>query len=401
MAKGKGGFIGQDGLNAPDSPTGVSGSAGDEQVEVSFTAPSDVGGSAITGYRVQSNDGIGASGSSSPITVTGLTNDTAYTFNVWAINAFGYSAPSDASSSVSPTTPRAIVGGGTFTSNPGNLTTIQYVALGTSGNFADFGDLTTASEFCGAVSSSSRAVFASSQDGNTNVLAYVTISTTGNATDFGDAVKNHNGTTRGVSSSTRGLFHSERNPTDSDLIDYITIATTGNAATFGNLSVAREGTTGACSSTTRGVFAGGRSGGTYYDTIDYVTIASTGNATNFGSLAASNLHGAGGLSSGTRGVFSGGEESPYSSATNRIQYITIASTGNTTDFGDLSDNRSFTDSTSNKTIGIIIAGKSSTALNSVDKITIASTGNATDFGDVSTNNFERGGATSAAHGGLS
>ena len=46
MAKGKGGFIGQDGLNAPDSPTGVSGSAGDEQVEVSFTAPSDVGGSA-------------------------------------------------------------------------------------------------------------------------------------------------------------------------------------------------------------------------------------------------------------------------------------------------------------------------------------------------------------------
>jgi hypothetical protein len=43
MAKGKGGFIGQDGLNAPDSPTGASGSAGDEQVEVSFTAPSDVG----------------------------------------------------------------------------------------------------------------------------------------------------------------------------------------------------------------------------------------------------------------------------------------------------------------------------------------------------------------------
>ncbi len=135
MAKGKGGFIGQDGLNAPDSPTGVSGSAGDEQVDVSFTAPSDVGGSAITGYRVQDSTGAhGASGSSSPITVTGLTNDTSYTFNVWAINAFGYSAPSDASGSVSPSTPRALMGGGTFTSNPGNLTTIQYVALGTSGN---------------------------------------------------------------------------------------------------------------------------------------------------------------------------------------------------------------------------------------------------------------------------
>ena len=52
MAKGKGGFIGQDGLNAPDAPTGVSGTAGDTQVTVSWTAPSDVGGSAITSYLV-------------------------------------------------------------------------------------------------------------------------------------------------------------------------------------------------------------------------------------------------------------------------------------------------------------------------------------------------------------
>ena len=51
MARGRGGFIGQDGLNAPDSPTGVSASAGDAQATVSFTAPTDVGASAITGYR--------------------------------------------------------------------------------------------------------------------------------------------------------------------------------------------------------------------------------------------------------------------------------------------------------------------------------------------------------------
>ena len=57
MAKGKGGFLGQDGLNAPDAPTEVSGTAGDTQVTVSWTAPSDVGGSAITGYNVQANDG--------------------------------------------------------------------------------------------------------------------------------------------------------------------------------------------------------------------------------------------------------------------------------------------------------------------------------------------------------
>ena len=106
MAKRGGGFIGQDGINAPDPATGVSGTAGTEQVTVSFTAPSDVGGATITGYRVQSNDGIGASGSASPIIVTGLTNGTSYTFNVWAINPFGWSSPSDASASVAPLAPQ-------------------------------------------------------------------------------------------------------------------------------------------------------------------------------------------------------------------------------------------------------------------------------------------------------
>lgn len=106
MSNGRGGFIGQDGLNAPDSPTGVSGTAGSGSVSVAFTAPTDVGGSAITGYRVQDGTNAhGASGSSSPVTVTGLTNGTSYTFKVWAINAFGYSAPSDASAAVTPATP--------------------------------------------------------------------------------------------------------------------------------------------------------------------------------------------------------------------------------------------------------------------------------------------------------
>jgi hypothetical protein len=62
MSKRVGGFINQDGLNAPDPATGVSGSAGDTQVTVSWTAPSDVGGADITGYNVQASDGSRASG---------------------------------------------------------------------------------------------------------------------------------------------------------------------------------------------------------------------------------------------------------------------------------------------------------------------------------------------------
>ena len=103
MSKRTGGFIGQDGLNAPDPATGVSASGGNTQVDVSFTSPSDVGGAAVTEYRVTDSTGAHtASGSASPVTVTGLTNGTSYTFNVWAINPFGWSVASDASGSVTP-----------------------------------------------------------------------------------------------------------------------------------------------------------------------------------------------------------------------------------------------------------------------------------------------------------
>ena len=198
MAKGKGGFIGQDGLNAPDPATGVSASGGDTQATVSFTSPSDVGGAAVTGYRVQSNDGIGASGSASPITVTGLTNGTSYTFNVWAINPFGWSSPSDASGSVSP---------------------------------AEF----------------SRAVFYGS-NGASNAISYVDITTLGNTTDFGDqTVERYNQSA--CSSSTRGVCaggYQTPSYTPTNVMDYITLASTGNATDFGDLSVSRYGTA-ACS----------------------------------------------------------------------------------------------------------------------------------------------------------
>ena len=72
MSKRTGGFIGQDGLNAPDQATEVSAeSLGiSSQVNVSFTAPTDVGGAAITGYSVQSNNGDGTAIPSFNLSVT-------------------------------------------------------------------------------------------------------------------------------------------------------------------------------------------------------------------------------------------------------------------------------------------------------------------------------------------
>ena len=66
--------------------------------------------------------------------------------------------------------------------------------------------------------------------------------------------------------------------------------------------------------------------------MDYVTIASTGNATDFGDLLNSIRYAAGGVANSTRAVFGGGAIS--GGAVNVLQYVTIASTGDATDFGD-------------------------------------------------------------------
>jgi len=91
----------------PGAPTIGTATAGNAQASVAFTAPANLGIPAvITQYTVTSSPGgLTATGSASPIVVTGLSNGTAYTFTVTATNATGTGPASAASNSVTPENP--------------------------------------------------------------------------------------------------------------------------------------------------------------------------------------------------------------------------------------------------------------------------------------------------------
>lgn len=92
----------------PGTPTVTTTTVGNGQVTVSFLPPTSNGGSPITSYTVTSSPGgVTATGTSSPIIVTGLTNGTAYTFTVTASNSAGASSASGATNSVAPVLPSA------------------------------------------------------------------------------------------------------------------------------------------------------------------------------------------------------------------------------------------------------------------------------------------------------
>lgn len=211
--------------------------------------------------------------------------------------------------------------------------------------------------------------------GQVNIIEYVNFSNLGNAIDFGDLTSSR---TRvgGVASSTRGVFAGGGvfNASLYDTMDYITISSTGNATSFGSLTQARWGM-GTGGSDTRGVFGGGYpnigSGGSS-NVIDYITIATTGNATDFGDLTVQG-HMISGCTSPTRVVF--GFRDSNGSENNTLDYITIASTGNATDFGDSLGGSSSAGASSN-TRGFF-------ASSDVYFIHIATLGNAVSFADLS------------------
>jgi len=139
----------------------------------------------------------------------------------------------------------------------------------------------------------------------------------------------------------------------------------------------------------RGCWAGGNNGGVR-NVIDYITIASVGAATDFGDLLV-NKNELAGLADATRGCWGGGHDGNY---VNVIEYITVASVGNGTDFGDLTVARQALAACADSTRGVWAGGSQ----NVIDYVTIQTTGNATDFGDLSVSRSSLAGLADATRG---
>ena len=300
-----------------------------------------------------------------------------------------------------------IIGGVDGTGN--TISNIQSFQIATLGNTVQFGNLQSTKS--GATANASDGVrgitFGGATPSDSNEIDYYTYASGGTAIDFGNTTDARY-SMGGVSSSTRGLAAGGWTPNNSNAIDYVEIQTLGDALDFGDLSEGGNHGNPGMQSPTRGIFCGGYGSFTpdtnspyAYNRMQMVTIASKGNTTDFGNLIVGGARGGAGGNS-VRGVYGGGY---YNGINSRIEFITLASEGNASYFGDLTVARrncaEVSDSSTRAVFcgGIASDGTAPAATNYMDYITIASAGNALDFGDV-TGKIKGQGGFSDSHGGL-
>ena len=247
-------------------------------------------------------------------------------------------------------------------SNISTYDTISYITSATLGNAVDFGNTFHQRVGEAAASNGTYGIFGagygatgpapySGPAGRLDDIDYVTISTTGNAADWGDVLPTNRSYLACADNSSYVLFagglcdagggspYSSSSNVAGEI--YKLSTTVGSGGTLiGDLSDDRGILKGA-ESPTRALFMGGLIGSSstasnWCDIIDYMDFASEGNATDFGNLVRGNAYG-GACSNDTTAAYFGGYDNISGSTTEvaDIRYITMATTGNATDAGDL------------------------------------------------------------------
>ena len=131
----------------------------------------------------------------------------------------------------------------------------------------------------------------------------------------------------------------------------------------------------------RGIFSNGRNNPNYYSTMGYVEIATTGNTSDFGDTSKAINGGSGNVSNSTRGLVAGGYEGSPGANVSHIDYYIFSSSGGASDFGDLLEISNTHGGLSNNSRGIY-GGYYPSYSGILSYVTIASTGNATNFGSL-------------------
>ena len=296
---------------------------------------------------------------------------------------------------------RVVIAGG-YTTFPAAYTSIadmqslQVMTLGNTQYFGELNEINTEHIGCG---SEIRGIFSGGYvaPARVDIMQYVTIASSSNAIDFGNLTVARN-QAQAVSSSTRGIWAGGFGPSYRDEIDYVEINTIGSAVDFGNLTFAHSaGAVG--NSPTRGVFISGYTPSNPFSGSEYITIASKGNGTDFGE--SNTIIAGGSCGSNTRGVFGGGyTRNPAGYPIKTLSYVIMASLGNTVDFGNLTVNMTYASSGGNAVRGIFTGSEAAPHTNTnIDYVSVTSLGNAQDFGDLSIKTGYAG-AVSDSHGGL-
>jgi hypothetical protein len=115
-------------VDIPTAPTIGTATAGAESATVEYTAATK-GGPATTFTALSNPGSFTGTGSSSPITVSGLTAGTAYTFTVRGSNATGSGEYSSASNSITPEEGTAFASLATVSVGSGGVSSISFTSI--------------------------------------------------------------------------------------------------------------------------------------------------------------------------------------------------------------------------------------------------------------------------------
>ena len=307
---------------------------------------------------------------------------------------------------------RGVFGTGYNNAPNSSLNSMQFVTIATEGNTTDFGDLSDSSIGKGSFGSATRGFFAGGDSvpgqADNKAIEFTTISSSGGANEFGDmtATKAY---FSGMSNDIRGFFAggtATPEYVDKNVIEFVTMASTGNGNDFGDLASTTRFLSLAASNT-RGLIQLGQTGNDNTERlIQFITLSTLGDAQDFGEVTTLRKRGSAAVASSTRACFMGGVGTTGATdhISNVIDFVTISTLGNAQDFGDMTVKVNSLAATSNSIRGIHAGGRTGSPAaealqNVIGFITIASTGDASDFGDLVTPTRYIAGC-SDSHGGI-